>query len=76
MTSALKKAVSFADNTEKKQRNLIPFRPGQSGNPAGRPKGSRNKLGRRKRPCELKLAAWGGLPNATVSRTSRQSPCR
>jgi hypothetical protein len=45
MTSALKKAVSFADNTEKKQRNLIPFRPGQSGNPAGRPKGSRNKLG-------------------------------
>jgi hypothetical protein len=33
MTSALKKAVSFADNTEKKQRNLIPFRPGQSGNP-------------------------------------------
>jgi hypothetical protein len=45
MTSALKKAVSFADNTEKKQRNLIPFRPGQSGNPQGRPKGSRNKLG-------------------------------
>ncbi len=24
--------------------NLIPFQPGQSGNPAGRPKGSRNKL--------------------------------
>lgn len=25
--------------------NLKPFQPGQSGNPAGRPKGSRNKLG-------------------------------
>ena len=25
MTSALKKAVSFAENTEKKQRNPIPF---------------------------------------------------
>ena len=25
MTSALKKAVCFADNTEKKQRNPIPF---------------------------------------------------
>ena len=26
-------------NTEKKQRNLKPFKPGQSGNPKGRPKG-------------------------------------
>jgi Family of unknown function (DUF5681) len=25
-------------------RDLIPWKPGQSGNPAGRPKGSRNKL--------------------------------
>src|SRR6478735_2642876 len=31
--------------TERKHRNLIPFRPGQSGNPRGRPKGARNKLG-------------------------------
>src|SRR3974390_3389495 len=31
-------------NTEKKQRTLIPYKPGQSGNPKGRPKGSRNKL--------------------------------
>ena len=33
-----------SDNTEKKRRNLIPYKPGQSGNPKGRPKGSRNKL--------------------------------
>jgi hypothetical protein len=32
-------------STAAQQRNLIPFKPGQSGNPAGRPKGSRNKLG-------------------------------
>lgn len=32
------------DNTERKQSGLIPFRKGQSGNPKGRPKGSRNKL--------------------------------
>jgi Family of unknown function (DUF5681) len=31
--------------TERKHRNLIPFKPGQSGNPGGRPKGARNKLG-------------------------------
>jgi hypothetical protein len=34
----------MADNTAKKQRGR-PFEPGRSGNPAGRPKGSRNKLG-------------------------------
>jgi hypothetical protein len=35
----------FTDNTEKKLKNLKPFKPGQSGNPKGRPKGARNRLG-------------------------------
>jgi hypothetical protein len=34
------------DNTPKQHRNLEePWRPGQSGNPRGRPKGARNRLG-------------------------------
>src|SRR6476660_5179711 len=33
------------DGTEKKLRNLKPFKPGQSGNPKVRPKGARNRLG-------------------------------
>lgn len=33
------------ENTQEKQSGLIPWQPGQSGNPAGKPKGARNKLG-------------------------------
>lgn len=36
-------AQGTPDNTGQKQDTR--FQPGQSGNPAGRPKGSRNKLG-------------------------------
>jgi hypothetical protein len=36
---------SVTVGTEKKLRNLKPFKPGQSGNPKGRPKGARNRLG-------------------------------
>ena len=43
MAKIKRKRVS--DNTEKKLRNLVPFKPGQSGNPKGRPKGARNRIG-------------------------------
>ena len=36
-----------SERTLAESSNLIPFRPGQSGNPAGRPKGARNKLAER-----------------------------
>jgi hypothetical protein len=39
------KKKRLTDNREKKLRNLVPFKPGQSGNPKGRPKGVRNRLG-------------------------------
>jgi hypothetical protein len=39
-----KGAKASTENTEGKQSNLIPFKKGESGNPNGRPKGSRNKL--------------------------------
>jgi hypothetical protein len=32
------------ESTKEKHTNLIPWQPGQSGNPKGRPKGSRNKI--------------------------------
>src|SRR5262245_39629979 len=42
----MSKFDTHSDSTlrEHRQRGLIPWKPGQSGNPAGRPKGSRNKL--------------------------------
>lgn len=39
--------MSASENTQAKHRNLIPWQPGQSGNPAGKPKGARNKLAER-----------------------------
>ena len=39
---AASEVTSPADNTAKKQRGR-PFEPGQSGNPNGRPRGSRNR---------------------------------
>lgn len=35
----------MSDSSEEKQRPAHLFKPGQTGNPLGRPKGSRNKLG-------------------------------
>jgi Family of unknown function (DUF5681) len=43
MSRAKRKPV--ADNAAQKQLEAFCFQPGQSGNPKGRPKGSRNKLG-------------------------------
>ena len=41
----MSRAKKLSVVTEKKLRNLRPFKPGQSGNPKGRPKGARNRLG-------------------------------
>jgi hypothetical protein len=39
------RAKKLSEGREKKLRNLVPFKPGESGNPKGRPKGARNRLG-------------------------------
>jgi hypothetical protein len=39
-----KRRAPKTDDTDAQQKHWL-FKPGQSGNPAGRPKGSRNKLG-------------------------------
>ena len=41
----LKAVAAAADTTAKKQPRGRPFPSGQSGNPRGRPKGARNRLG-------------------------------
>ena len=40
----MKHTTPDTDSTLSQQRGLKPWQPGQSGNPKGRPKGSRNKL--------------------------------
>jgi hypothetical protein len=61
----------MADNTAKKQRGR-PFEPGRSGNPAGRPRGSRNKLG------EDFIAAvaqdWADHGSEVLARVRQTSP--
>ena len=41
----MSRTATTADRTARKQRRGRPFRPGQSGNPKGRPRGARNRLG-------------------------------
>jgi hypothetical protein len=44
MTKTKAAGTAPADKTAKKQQRGRPFRPGQSGNPKGRPTGARNRL--------------------------------
>jgi Family of unknown function (DUF5681) len=44
LMSKTNERTAAADSTAPKQQIGVPFKPGQSGNPAGRPKGSKNKF--------------------------------
>ena len=69
------KAKGATATTEKKQRslaNLKPFQPGQSGNPAGRAKGSRHKLG--EAFIQDMYAAWETQGKAAIDRVIKDRP--
>jgi hypothetical protein len=69
----MKPKKPFGDDTPKKHRNLQPaWKPGQSGNPAGRPKGSRSKFN--EAFLADFIAAWEQLGPEALTRTAAESP--
>lgn len=73
MADAKASAVADAsDKTERKQSGLIPYVPGQSGNPKGRPKGARNKLG--EAFLEDMLSAWQAQGKDAIERVIAERP--
>ena len=59
-------------STEKKHSNLRPWQPGQSGNPEGRKKGSRNKLG--EAFLEDMLHAWESQGPTAIQKVIEKKP--
>lgn len=63
--------MSDSESTERKQKPQL-FKPGQSGNPAGRPKGARQKLG--EDFLQDVYAIWQESGRAAVETVLRERP--
>jgi len=64
--------VSDGEGTPRKQGLKSPWLPGQSGNPAGRPKGARSKLG--EAFIEDMLADWEANGPAAIVKVRTEKP--
>ncbi len=66
------KQAAATDSTAAEQLRPFHFKPGQSGNPKGRPKGSRNKLGEDFLTDLLEV--WGEKGKACIEATAKDHP--
>jgi hypothetical protein len=64
--------MTDSDNRQGKQSGLIPWQPGQSGNPAGRPKGARNRFS--EKFIGDFMADWEEHGSAVIAKVRAEKP--
>lgn len=67
-----KKTSAISEGRQRSLANLIPFKPGQSGNPSGKPKGARAKLG--ESFLSDMLSAWETHGKTAIEKVIEERP--